>query len=192
MDTIIFHSREKKVTRAAKPVCDSCSKEMQGSEIPTGSCICRDCCAGKSALDGRTREEIVTDPLLYKIQWAVNGALEQCVGTQRSNVEYHNWRREGRRLASMKYRDSEHGKAQIAQRRLFEEEALFTLEQWRTRIGVVFESKCYNCGEGLNDFPFRVVLKKDRDGSPSRHLGDSFPACESCKNKIAAAARWKN
>jgi hypothetical protein len=177
-----------------KLLCDLCGRETmyEGTEIPTGQCICRECSEGKSALDGKSREEIVKDPLLYQLQWDVNGALEQCVGFQSFGVIYPRWRTDGRRRASKRYRDSERGRARIAQRRLLEERALFTWEQWQTRIRVVFESKCYNCGESIGECAFRVVLKKRRDGNPSRHLGDSFPACESCKNKIAAAARWKN
>jgi hypothetical protein len=174
--------------------CSICGKELTyaGSEIPTGQVMCRGCCAGKSALDGRAREDIVDDPRLYKIQWAVNGAPVQGVGFQRFAAGYEDWRREGRRLASSKYRKSSHGRERIERVRLSKDRCLFTQEQWLERVQTVFQSRCYDCGDEIEGRVYRVVLKMGKGGKPSRHLKDSVPACRSCKNKFAANSRWKS
>jgi hypothetical protein len=173
------------VPEPAKLICTECGKETEreGQEIPTRGFWCRECCAGKSALDGKSSEEIAADPLLNKMQQDCTGAYSS------SYVEYLSRRRERQRRSSQKYRKSKKGKTQAARRRL--SNASFTVEQWLKRIEVDFQSKCYACEKIVGDSAFRVILKRNKDGSFSRRLRHSFPACESCKNKVAARSRWE-
>jgi hypothetical protein len=171
-------------------VCSVCHTEGdEVDELPIGSYMCRNCSADKSALDGKTREEIIADPMLRRIQWDRNGAAKEFVGgLTLNNAEYFmNWRPEGRRIASRKYRRSERGKRRRAELSLEKNGVFFTLDEWEEHVNIVYSSSCAECREPFRQghHKFRVLVVP-----ASREIKDHVPLCQACKNKHAAKVRW--
>jgi hypothetical protein len=153
-------------------ICSVCHSEGDEVDEIVPSFTCRKCNDGKSALDGKSREEITANRFLSQVRYDRTNTKEEYLQNQR---------RPSRRASSKRYRDSVRGRKRRAERALEKDGVRFSLEEWNAYIAEVFKGCCAHCLQPT------VRLIRVCKG---KRLAQNLPMCRRCQTRAAAFRRW--